>query len=327
MRSLIVHGGAGVLAPELHEAAALGCRLAAAAAWELLARGHSALDAVELAVRILEDDPLFNAGMGACLNARGQVELDACIVDGHGLKAGAVGALPPFRHPVSIARRVMERGLHVLLVGEGARQMAMDEGFTPAAPGELVTPRSQARWRALMGQPEPLDDARPDDGGSGDAGAPAGSGAGGATIGGDTVGAVAVDVRGHVAAALSTGGMAGKRPGRVGDSPLIGCGAYADDLAGAAAATGHGEAIIRVVLAHRAVTQLGQGLSAPAVAERAIAEMERRIRIPGGTGGKGGLILVDRRGRPGVAFNTATMAHAMCTEEDPAPRASVTRPL
>jgi beta-aspartyl-peptidase (threonine type) len=315
MRSLIVHGGAGVLAPELHEAAALGCRLAAAAAWELLARGGSALDAVELAVRILEDDPLFNAGMGACLNARGQVELDACMMDGHGLKAGAVGALPPFRHPVSIARRVMERGLHVLLVGEGARQMAMDEGFTPAAPGELVTPRSQARWRALMGQPEPLDDARPDDGSSG------------AGMGGDTVGAVAVDVRGHVAAALSTGGMVGKRPGRVGDSPLIGCGAYADDLAGAAAATGHGEAIIRVVLAHRAVTQLGAGLSAQAVAERAIAEMERRIQVPGGTGGKGGLILVDRRGRPGVAFNTATMAHAMCTEEDPTPRAAVTRPL
>src|SRR5262249_51998966 len=218
MWAVVVHGGAGDVEPARAPRAVEGCRKAAAAARTILAHGGGALDAVEAAVRVLEDDPEFNAGCGSALTREGTVEVDAAVMVGAGLRAGAVAAVPSLRHPVTLARRVMEAGEHVLLVGEGALAFAREQGMGPDA--QLVTERSRGRllaWRA-----------------------------GTRSASGGTVGAVAMDASGCVAAATSTGGMTGKRTGRVGDSPIIGAGTYADERGGACSATGHGEAILRV---------------------------------------------------------------------------------
>ncbi|MEM2446420.1 MAG: isoaspartyl peptidase/L-asparaginase [Candidatus Bathyarchaeia archaeon] len=271
--AILVHGGAAKVSEEVLRAREEGCRRAALAGWEILEKGGSALDAVEAAVRVMEEDPIFNAGRGSALTMEGQIEMDAAIMDGSTLKAGAVGAVRNILHPVSLARLVMEKTPHVLIVGEGALRLARLYGMEEVPLESLVTERQRLQWKN----------------------------AGHFPYEGDTVGAVAIDKNGHVAAATSTGGLIGKLPGRLGDTPLIGCGTYADDLAGAASATGIGEAIIKVVLAKTACDLMRQGLHPQEAAHKAIHILEER------TGGKGGIILVDREGRLGWAFNSECM--------------------
>jgi beta-aspartyl-peptidase (threonine type) len=276
---IVVHGGAGSRAaddPETLEARD-GCARAAALGHAILSAGGAALDAVQVAVRALEDDERFNAGRGSCLTRAGTVEMDASVMSGEALWAGAVAAVSGVRNPVDLARRVLDDGEHVLLVGEGALAFAREAGVALCAPEHHVTDAARAglaRELARRAETGPQ--------------------------GGGTVGAVAVDAAGHVAAATSTGGMVGKRPGRVGDSALIGAGTYADDAAGAASATGHGERIIQVSLAKGAIDLLRAGLPAQEAAERALAALSR-------VSGRAGLIVVGRAGDIGVVFNTTSM--------------------
>ena len=277
---LLVHGGAGRRPPDERSAGRSGCAAAAqTAAAEVLARGGSALDAVQRAVELLEDDPVFNAGTGGALTEEGTLELDASIMSGSDLRAGAVCALTPHRHPIAIARAVLEEGRHVLYAGAGAVAFAKRAGFVPAAPDSMITPAAReqlARWLAAR--------------------APG--------SGGGTVGAVARDRQGRLAAATSTGGIVGKRPGRVGDSPIIGAGTYADDGRGAASATGVGEGILRIALCARVVASLGAGASAERAASEAIAVLGTRVHADGG------VIVVQPDGRLGWARSTESMAWA-----------------
>ncbi len=277
---VLVHGGAGAVPEDRRPLHAEGCRRAARFAAEVLRGGGSALDAVERAVRALEDDPLFNAGTGACLGADGHVELDASIMEGTSLRAGAVCALERFAAPVSIARAALEDGRHVLYAAHGARLFALSRGFVEVPEEALITPAARAAFAAVRG---------------------------GAATGwaGGTVGAVARDATGATAAATSTGGMIDKRPGRVGDSPLIGAGTYADDAAGAVSTTGHGEGMIRLGVARLAALAMGGGAPAEAALRDGIEALHARL------GSTGGAIAVDRGGRWGWARSTATMSWAV----------------
>jgi L-asparaginase / beta-aspartyl-peptidase len=278
--SIVVHGGAGdVPVPRvpLHVA---GCERAALAGAEVLANGGSALDAVERAVFVLEDDPLFNAGTGACLNAEEHIELDASIMDGTGLRAGGVCALPPFLHPIAIARHLLEEGRHVLLAAEGAARYAVEHGFVRADEAPMITELARRRLAAVRAKK-----AEPG-------------------WAGGTVGAVARDRAGRLAAATSTGGMVDKLPGRVGDSPIIGAGTYADDTMGACSTTGHGEAMMRVCAAKTAVDHMQNTSNAEAAVRRMLAIMHRR------TNERGGAIVVAPDGSIGIARTTNTMSFA-----------------
>ncbi|MEO8083833.1 MAG: isoaspartyl peptidase/L-asparaginase [Ardenticatenales bacterium] len=294
--SILVHGGAGFHAPATVAPKRAATRAAADAGWAVLARGGSALDAIEAAVRRLEDDPLFDAGFGSYLNRDGDVELDAIIVDGASLKFGAIAAVKGVKNPVTVARRVMDRSPHHLLAGDGALRFARELGLD--VPGlSLVAPDVLARWLARRAG----DGAADRDEHDALRAAPA--------LPGDTVGAVARDADGHMAAATSTGGMRDKLPGRVGDSPIIGSGAWADDRGGAVSCTGHGELIMRVCLAHHTGLSLCQGAAATNAASAAIRYLEDR------TGGQAGIILLDACGRPGWASNTHGMPIAWRTTE------------
>ncbi len=296
--AVLVHGGAGDIPEENRPQHTQGCRAAAAMSAEVLRGGGSALDAVEQAVRTLEDNPLFNAGTGACLNEEGLIELDAAMMEGSRLRAGGVCALPPFAHPIAIARAVLEDGRHVLYAAEGARRFAMEHGFLPVSSEAMTTPfarDSLALARSKLAGRET---------------APASRGAGGSA---GTVGAVARDVRGTVAAATSTGGRVNKRVGRVGDSPILGAGTYADDDAGACSATGDGEAALRVGLARTAVDFLRARARPEQAAQAAIRALAARV------GGSGGVIVVDRLGGLGIAYNTATMSWAAAGAALPLP--------
>lgn len=290
-----LHGGAGVLDPRhFPEARRRECGEALGAiarrAVEALRGGAAALDVVEQAVVDLEEAPFFNAGFGAVLNAKGEVELDAAIMDGRDRAAGAVAGVTRARNPIRLARAVMTRSEHVLLIGGGADAFAAECGL------ELVDPS----WFIRDERRVQLDNARAE---------------GRITLDHDeryeavervsgTVGAVALDRDGHLAAATSTGGMTNKRPGRVGDAPLIGCGTFADDASCAVSATGHGEYYIRRVLAFDVAARmqyLGEGLVA--AADAALAEV-------GAMGGAGGLIAVDRSGHVALPFNSPGMYRA-----------------
>jgi len=292
--AIVVHGGAGDLGPEdpasfgVDAPRLVGVRAAAAAGWRILARGGTSLDAVEAAVRHLEDDPTYNAGTGACLTAAGDVELDAAVMDGATLRCGAVTVVKDVKNPVTLARRVMERSEHVLLAGSGASRFARSVGIPAHENASLVTARQRERWQRTLaaraqGRPEP----------------PSPKG---------TVGAVARDARGHLAAATSTGGMVLKLPGRVGDTPLIGCGTYADDALAAVSCTGHGERIIQLTLARHAADLVGRGLDAMEAAKAAVRLLAERL------GGTGGLIIVPPRGGVGFAHNTPVMSRAWTTD-------------
>lgn len=276
---LLVHGGAGRRPADERVAGRAGCARAAKRAAEVLVAGGSALDAVQLAVELLEDDPSFNAGTGGALTEDGTLELDASIMSGMDLLAGAVCSLPPFQHPIAIARAVLEERRHVLYAGAGAAAFAQRAGFVPAAPDSMITAGARAQLERWL-------EARAN------------------ASGGGTVGAVARDRQGRLAAATSTGGIVGKRPGRVGDSPVIGAGTYADDRSGAASATGVGEGILRIGLCGRIVASMGRGESAEAATAEAIATLAERIGVDAG------VIALHTDGRLGWARSTESMAWA-----------------
>jgi len=265
--SIIVHGGAGPIKDDSLAARLDGCKAATVAGWKILQAGGTALDAVEAAVIVLEDNPLFNAGTGSTLNSLGNVEMDAAIMEGQTLRAGAVAAVSGIKNPIMLARSVLEDERHVMLAADGASLFARQVGVPECGPEALIVEREQKHWESKHG----------------------------------TVGCVAFDADGKLAVATSTGGIFNKLPGRVGDSPLIGCGTYANDY-GAASCTGHGESIMRLVLAKCAVDSLKNGSDAPTAATLAITDLEDdRIQATGG------IILIDRFGMIGYARNTTHM--------------------
>ena len=280
---LVIHGGAGAMRPvhgdEDHvERARQGLRNALEAGSAILSNGGSAVDAVEAAVRVLEDDPCFNAGRGSTLNAQGIVELDAAIMDGEYRRAGAVAGVRTTRAPISLARTLMERGPHVFLSYEGADRLAIEAGLEQVDNGWFVTGERRRQLDELLEK------------GGFDADVKYG-----------TVGAVAVDANGHVAAATSTGGLTAKQWGRIGDSPLIGAGTYADDRSAAVSATGSGEYFIRAVAGH----QLGErvrlaGESLQDALDGTLADIKQ-------LGGLGGLIAVSPSGECAWGFTTRAM--------------------
>ena len=287
--SLIVHGGAWDIPEDLLEAHKLGCQAALMKGWSILQGGGHALDAVEAAIRSMEDDPALNAGTGAALNAEGEVQLDASLMEGAALMAGAVAAVQGIKNPISLARLVLESE-NVFLVAEGAVKFARAAGMEECDPRQLIVERELKLWEVRRREYE----SRRREG----SGSPMG----------DTVGAVALDQHGTIAAGDSTGGSPFKHPGRVGDSPLVGCGIYADNRVGGAACTGWGEGNTRVVMAKSAVDLLKDGESPREAAAHAVAMLKERVD------GRGGVIMVDRTGNLGFAFNTAHMAHAYLTE-------------
>jgi beta-aspartyl-peptidase (threonine type) len=295
--SLVVHGGSGVFTRASLTAAQdasfrSGLAAALAAGSAPLQGGGSALDAVEAAVRVLEDDPLFNAGRGAVFTAEGRTELDAAIMDGSDRSAGSVAGVTRTRHPVSLARAVMERSPHVLLARDGADSFAVEHGIEQVDPAWFHT---DERWRALeamraaAARGEPLFDKNLKYG---------------------TVGAVARDTHGHVAAATSTGGLTGKRWGRIGDSPLIGAGTYADDRAGAVSATGSGEYFIRAGAAHEICARVRMlGVTIQQAADFVLHDELKAM------GGDGGVIVVGADGTMGWSFNTPGMFRGCVSAE------------
>jgi beta-aspartyl-peptidase (threonine type) len=296
---MIVHGGAWAIPDDAVDAAQVGCRNALAAGWAVLSAGGGALEACEAAVRVMEDDPVYDAGFGSHLNAAGVVELDAALMDGRSLRYGAVANVRRVRNPITLARHVLT-GPGTFLVGEGAEQFAAARGVALIENSELVLERERRLWEewragqgaeALYGVPS---SARQE------ADVVAQS-----AVGGDTVGAIALDSAGNLVAANSTGGTPFKLPGRVGDTPLVGCGLYADALVGAAVCTGWGESIVRVALARRAVELLERGLPPQSAAELAVRTLARSV-----SGGSGGCILLTPGGQLGLAWNTRRMAYA-----------------
>ena len=282
---LIVHGGAWNIPDEQCEAHLNGVRLAVEKIAPVLENGLTALDAVEQAVNILEADPTFDAGRGAFLNDQGEIELDAMIMDGQQLDYGAVAAVQNLLHPVSLARKIMEQSEHCLLVGSGAQCFARKIKFPEVATEELLTERELDYFRQIKKLPDfkthhPFE-SNPM----------------------DTVGAVAMDQWGNIAAATSTGGTPRKLAGRVGDSPLIGAGAYADNLSGGVSATGWGESIMKVLLS-KTVCDAFLEVSAEEAARRSIQLLETRVK------GLGGVIGINSQGIYAFAHNTKRMAHA-----------------
>lgn len=280
--AIIVHGGAGNIPPERHELVQTGCREAAARGWAILAAGGSALDAVEAAVQAMEDNPAFNAGRGSVLNAAGEVEMDAGIMDGATGQAGAVTLIRHFQHPISLARAVMTSTHHLILGGEGAEAFAQKMGFEPVPNDFFITERRLAQYRRRI-----------------------------QAASADTVGAVALDAAGHVASANSTGGVSFKLPGRIGDSPIPGAGFYADDRFGAVATTGQGEHIIRAGLSFLVMRLLAEGQPAPEAAARASDLF--RIRV---SEGEAGWIVVDAEGNVGVGHTSQNISFAWRTSDE-----------
>ena len=278
--ALLIHGGAGADPAFEREELRQGIRDAVAAGWARLRDGGSAVDAVEAAVVAMEDNPRFNAGRGSVLTTDGTVEMDASIMEGDTLRNGAVACVTNMRHPITLARRILDTDRYSLFVGEGAMVRARALGIPFCDAEELITDVQRRRLESVIG---------------------------------GTVGAVALDRRGLIAAATSTGGMTGKPPGRVGDSPLIGCGTYAESTSGGVSCTGDGEAIIRVVLARRTLDILkvaGDPMHACQIAMDILVEEGR---------GDGGLICIDWKGRLGWAHSTPLMPVGFMTPAQDAP--------
>jgi beta-aspartyl-peptidase (threonine type) len=296
--ALIVHGGAWDIPDEAVDACKSGCQRALGAGWTLLAGGGSALDAVEAAIMVLEDDPVFDAGYGSHLNLDGRVECDAIVMNGATLRSGAAATLQRIKNPIQLARKILESCPHMMLVAEGAERFAKGHGITLCKPEELVSEAEQEAWMKCKADKHAAEHHRGHEQG--------------------TVGAVAMDREGRLFAATSTGGTCCKLPGRVGDSPLIGCGCYADSEAGGVSCTGYGEAIMKIVMAKTAVDLLrsrGTCVDPPAAADACeissanLAARETVHLLGKRTHATGGLILLDRHGNPGFAFNTPRMAY------------------
>src|SRR5271167_57267 len=282
--SLIVHGGAWDIPDDAIEACKAGCLRALHAGWAILANGGHALDAIEASILVLEDDPVFDAGYGSHLNLDGYVECDAMVMDAATLRAGSVAGLRRIRNPIQAARAVLEKCPHMMLISEGAEQFAHEKGIALCDPEELISPVEREAWERCRLDTHAAEHHRGHEQG--------------------TVGAVAQDDQGRLFAATSTGGTCCKLPGRVGDSPLIGSGCYADSETGAVSSTGYGEAIMKVILAKTACDFLRPAGSSPTRATQAAVQLLARRG-----NGTGGLILLDNNGNPGLAFNTPRMAY------------------
>lgn len=285
---LVVHGGAWAIPDDMVEAHLNGVRNAIAAGWRLLESGGSALDAVEAAVVVMEDDEAFDAGRGSFLNREGKVQLDALIMDGSTLRAGGVGCVEHIANPVRAARKVLRESPHVYFVSEGAERFAKEHGIPLCKNEDLIIPREVERLREFQdlttGEGQEL--FAPE-------------------ISHDTVGAIALDNSGNIAAATSTGGTLNKAPGRLGDSSLIGCGCYADNQSAAASTTGWGEPIMKLVLAKWAADRVAAGNLPQWAAAEAMNYLKDRLN------GHGGIIVLDSQGRFGLAHNTPRMAWAV----------------
>jgi beta-aspartyl-peptidase (threonine type) len=289
---LIVHGGAWDIPDQFVDDHVAGVQAAIEQVYPLLEQGCSALDAVEIAVNALEADPTFDAGRGAFLNAKGNIELDAFIMDGKALDFGSVAGVANLLHPVSLARKVMQADDFRFLVADGALEFARECGMQQIDPRELLTERelefynqiksdaSFSTLKAFSGEPQPS----------------------------DTVGAVALDIHGNLACATSTGGTPRKHQGRVGDCPIIGSGGYADNLLGAASSTGYGESLMRVMLCRTACDNLQQH-PAMGAASSAINYLQQRVQ------GYGGVIMISPQGDYGFAHNTPRMAFAYADDD------------
>ena len=305
--SLIVHGGAWRIPEESFPSCREGIRHSLEVGWKILAGGGPAIDAVEAAIVVLEDDPTFDAGYGSHLTRDGRVQLDAILIDGSTLKAGAVAAVERIRNPIRLARRVLEKSEHMMIVGPGAEQFAEENGIPLCNPEELVTDAERAAWQRCLEDSHAAEHHVSHEQG--------------------TVGAVALDANGRLFAGTSTGGTCCKHSGRVGDSPLIGCGCYADAEWGGASCTGHGEGIMKIVMAKMAVDLLAIPPSDPRqihprpegsqtevnhaqfVADACVRKLAHRAHTTGG------LILLDREGRPAAAYNTAQMAYGFVEKD------------
>ncbi|XP_013384408.1 isoaspartyl peptidase/L-asparaginase isoform X2 [Lingula anatina] len=291
--AIVIHGGAWAIPDNLAEASVLAVKEAAQRGYEILQGGGSALDAVEAAVILLEDNPAFDAGTGAVLNEDGEVELDAMIMEGKSLAAGGVCCVKNIKNPVQLARLVMENTDHVLLSGQGANTFAKSQGIEEVPVEILVTEESKREWETYMQfrkTVKVLFRERQSDH--------------------DTVGAVAVDSNGNVACATSTGGITAKMAGRVGDSPLIGSGGYCDNDVGAVSCTGHGESILKVCLARHIIQLMADGHTAQQGVEAALTSMSRKVQ------GTGGAVVVSNKGELGMHFNTERMAWAAMRNGD-----------
>ncbi|MFA9437468.1 MAG: isoaspartyl peptidase/L-asparaginase [Candidatus Bathyarchaeota archaeon] len=278
---IIVHGGAWGIPDRLVDANIKGVKESVKAGWVILEEGGSALDAVVAAVNVLEDNSNFDAGIGSVLTEDRTVEMDALIMDGSNLDAGAVAGLKDVRYPIRLARKVMEETPHVMMIGEGANRLADEFGLERITQEELVTEEARLEFEEWSEKAEYGD-----------------------SFGHDTVGSVALDSDGNIAAATSTGGVTGKKVGRVGDVPLIGSGGYADNRVGGVSTTGHGEAIMRVNLAKLVLTYMEMGMHIQEASEKALGYMALRVN------GSGGLIALDADGNMGHAFTTKRMVWA-----------------
>lgn len=299
--SVIVHGGAWDIPDDEVEAHIRGCRHASDIARDLLLRGASSVDAVEAAVASMEDDPAFDAGKGSVLNQSGQVEMDALLMDGSSLRSGSVAALRHIRNPIKVARRLMDTTRFSMIAGDGALRFALANGFEECSEEDLLVGRELEDYRTFLRTGV----LRTREEFSGESH--------------DTVGACALDTAGHVACATSTGGTRRKIAGRVGDSPIVGAGGYADDRTGAASSTGWGEKIMAVVLAKTALDMLRDGKDSFGACEGAVNILAERVD------GLGGLIIVDRTGKVGYHHNTPRMAFAFFEGRSGEERAAVRR--
>jgi beta-aspartyl-peptidase (threonine type) len=294
MVSLVVHGGAWDIPDDMVELHRQGVQRALMVGIAVLNDGGSAVDAVEAAIMIMEDDETFDAGTGSFLNAAGEVELDASIMDGKALRAGAIAAVQNVKNPITLARKIMEESEHILLVGKGAVRFAKEHGIKTCTQDDLITEREILRWRewqrrkpaftkgAFRRKKVPV----------------------------DTVGAVALDSFGNIASGTSTGGTPNKFPGRVGDSPVIGAGTYADNTVGGVSTTGWGESMIRVVMAKSVIDFMDHNGGNPEkAAMEGIKVLERKVQ------GYGGVIALNVDGDIGIAYNTSRMARGYMTSE------------
>jgi beta-aspartyl-peptidase (threonine type) len=316
---LLIHGGAWAMPDDAVAAHERGIAAALTAGWAALSHGGTAIDAVEAAVTVMEDNDTFDAGRGSFLTRDGRVQLDALLMNGADLRTGGVACVEHLRNPIQAARLVLERSPHVYFVGPGAERFATQHGMSLVENAELIVPRERDRLMAFQraeaaGQPDTTfsgasieqtaleaeifqalpDELRIDD----------------PTLHShDTVGAVALDQYGNIAAGTSTGGTLSKAPGRVGDSSLIGCGCYADNLSAAVSLTGWGEPIMKLVLGKWAVDRVAAGSTPQAAATSAIDYLFTRL------GGHGGIILLGPDGQIGIAHNTPRMAWGVATAE------------
>ncbi len=297
-----IHGGIGLdkveMTPEIDQKIRAGLKKSLEAGKAVLDKGGTSLDAIEAAIHVLEDDPVFNAGRGAVFTHEGRNELDSSIMDGATLKAGAVAGVSIVRHPISAARAVMEKSKHVMMIGRGAEVFATQQGLEIVDPSFFWT---EDRWKAIQeiwkkeeaakkaGQSEIPIDRKTKFG---------------------TVGAVALDQKGNLAAGTSTGGMTNKMYGRVGDTPIIGAGTYADNSAAAISCTGHGEYFIRYAVSHEVIAQIRYKNS---TAKQAADDVVQRILK--NAGGEGGMIVLDPKGRFATSYNTDGMYRASITKD------------